>query len=384
MWWDPEFYFPATSRSPWTYNTSLYPNHTFLEVEAKVRQRGREYMQAMQSAKPDIVVLATYLASLPYDQTGGDRNLLPDSEYALLAGFVAGIIEVADARAQIIDGHEFGYYTDDTSTYLSGRNRVVNTSAVVLPPDIVDFYRQRVGFAEGLYVEYAIGSYGHGAWDPTFMTTYWKHHVYNSLVSTDRYVWCYNEDGGRSGLLNWWSDPMTNIPAGLIDATRAARAMLSAGTALGYDLCKDPGADWSVQPRVISNPTLSINAPITGVQLTTGQTLSVSLSISGSPALVRTDLIVDGHLRGSSTGVAPQFNLSDLSVGTHLLIARGFRADGDHVSSNPVRVDIVPAQQNAAPVVAATIPSQTASVGTAFNYTIPAGTFTDADGDALT
>ncbi|MBA3936404.1 MAG: hypothetical protein H0X38_02995 [Planctomycetes bacterium] len=56
----------------------------------------------------------------------------------------------------------------------------------------------------------------------------------------------------------------------------------------------------------------------------------------------------------------------------------------NHVSSNPVRVDVVAAQQNIAQVVAASIPIQAARLGAAFDYTIHAVTFTDADGYALT
>ncbi|MDE0471585.1 MAG: putative Ig domain-containing protein [Ekhidna sp.] len=39
---------------------------------------------------------------------------------------------------------------------------------------------------------------------------------------------------------------------------------------------------------------------------------------------------------------------------------------------------------NASPTVRIMIPDQTAMVGIAFSYTFPAGTFSDADGDALT
>lgn len=39
---------------------------------------------------------------------------------------------------------------------------------------------------------------------------------------------------------------------------------------------------------------------------------------------------------------------------------------------------------NSAPVLVTAIPDRTASVGVAFSYTVPAGTFSDADGDSLT
>ena len=58
--------------------------------------------------------------------------------------------------------------------------------------------------------------------------------------------------------------------------------------------------------------------------------------------------------------------------------------DAGGLTSSVANVTINVSAANDAPVVAATIPTQSTNAGSLFNYTFPAGTFTDADGDALT
>lgn len=58
-------------------------------------------------------------------------------------------------------------------------------------------------------------------------------------------------------------------------------------------------------------------------------------------------------------------------------------SDG-HGGTDAITVNVIIAPVNDAPVLATAIPDQTATVGVAFSYTVPVGTFTDADGTTLT
>jgi Ca2+-binding RTX toxin-like protein len=58
--------------------------------------------------------------------------------------------------------------------------------------------------------------------------------------------------------------------------------------------------------------------------------------------------------------------------------------DSGGLVSNIATATINVAAVNDAPVVAATIPTQSTNAGSLFSYTVPAGTFTDADGDTIT
>jgi len=58
---DPEFYYgDEIADSAWRYNTTQYPDRDFATVEAQVRQRGAEFMTALQSQRPDVTVLLMF------------------------------------------------------------------------------------------------------------------------------------------------------------------------------------------------------------------------------------------------------------------------------------------------------------------------------------
>jgi len=56
-----------------------------------------------------------------------------------------------------------------------------------------------------------------------------EHNVYHALRTTDEYVWFYSEH------MNWWKTP-SNIPAGLEDTIRRARAAHGSGQMPAYDM----------------------------------------------------------------------------------------------------------------------------------------------------
>lgn len=86
------------------------------------------------------------------------------------------------------------------------------------------------------------------------------------------------------------------------------------------------------------------------------------------------------------------FNPSTATLGGTPTTAGNFtfriRTDDSGTGANQQTVtktfSVVIAATNVAPVVVATIPNQAGTVGTAFSFTVPAGTFADANGDTLT
>ena len=124
---DPEFYSAKESYSPWWYDRSgpkviqeppyLARGQSFAEVKAKTRQRGREYMRALQKEKPDIVVLGLFLYSVPRAYALSTEKL-PKTDYALLPAFADGMLEAIGPKAVLIDGNEGSYYLDESRKYL--------------------------------------------------------------------------------------------------------------------------------------------------------------------------------------------------------------------------------------------------------------------------
>src|SRR5688572_5744704 len=76
---------------------------------AQVRLRGREIMQAFQTAYPDLVVFLTFGYSLPWTESGYGKGSLVDCHYGLLAPFLDGMLEAVRGQVKFIDGNELAY-----------------------------------------------------------------------------------------------------------------------------------------------------------------------------------------------------------------------------------------------------------------------------------
>ncbi|UYZ63628.1 Ig-like domain-containing protein [Hymenobacter weizhouensis] len=341
---DPEFYYYKETHSPWVYNTTLYPGKTFAEVEAKVWQRGREFVGALQAELPQADLLFTISVSLSWAQCEGDVSRLAGTQYALLPAFTAGILEAAGTGVTLIDGHEGGYYTDETRKYTGAYDYVRNQSAGVMPADVQAKYRANFRMGEALYVEQVFDS----ARPADYKKSWFEHNAYNALLVTDQYVWCYSErgDGGdwAPNSMNWWTIPPRYLPAGLTDALTSARRKLSAGQALGFDMVKTTGYwDETVAATFETTPQISIVSPANDAQLPANQPLTVTTSLAACAAVSKVEFYVNSRLAATTTAAPRSPSLTNLAPGTYTIFARVFTPEGKHVTSNPVTIDVVDA-----------------------------------------
>ena len=190
--------------------------HTFDEYYARVRQRGKEFIQAINAEYPDITILTLYGPSLPYVQAaqtpGGD---LKKDDYGLLMAFYDGMLDGASRKTDIVDGFEFSYGYHRPVSYDNGRNVILN-QAKTMSKNPAEFARHiRCGF--GTWADNNSGSLG---WHPEdFTKNYYSPEVLrNSLAyalqRSDRYVWVYSER------LHWWD---MNVPQPYVDALSLAK-----------------------------------------------------------------------------------------------------------------------------------------------------------------
>ncbi|SNC77728.1 N-acetylneuraminic acid mutarotase, partial [Hymenobacter gelipurpurascens] len=116
---------------------------------------------------------------------------------------------------------------------------------------------------------------------------------------------------------------------------------------------------------------------------TTGKRL-FDVSIENVKVLDNYDII---RKVGSFTATTETFTTS-VSDGTLNIYFSALASDGGMDRPKVSAIEVfsfgTPPPHNAAPVVAAPIPDQTATAGAAYSYSFPAATFTDADNDALT
>jgi hypothetical protein len=187
----------------------LIGSKTFLQYSDQVRKRGSQLMEAFQQGFPNITILLTFGYSLPWNQSQAGKKDLALVEYGLLAPFLDGMVDAANGKARIVDGHEFGYHYGP-GDFTAGYHQM---KTGVLP-----IVRQRAKYVK-------VFSFGFGIWlDLDSQQRGWfvdkvennPHSprefgalVREALDVSDEYVWIYSQ------IPRWWSEPrgeMKDLP----------------------------------------------------------------------------------------------------------------------------------------------------------------------------
>jgi hypothetical protein len=224
----------------WKYNTTLYPTHTLAQVQAKVKQRGFEFMKSLSLHKPDVKVLATGLWMFPAWETGGNINNIQTSDYCLLKSFADGMLEAATGQVKIIDGNEVSYYWLNTINfhYAPGVYELVSGARGFVDPALNlknDSFKQ-VG--QSVYYE---------KFKPVSKLVNQRrleHNIYNTLLTSDEYVWFYSEENAA-----WWTTP---FPGAADSAIRSGYNKYIQAQPLGFTISNDTIVTYSNDLQIIS------------------------------------------------------------------------------------------------------------------------------------
>ena len=201
----------------WTY--SDFPadwrksGHTFEEYAGKIRERGREFMEAIDKAYPRITILTLYGPS-------AGTTMWPDKPednfLGLLRFFYQGMLDVIGPGTVIIDGWEpaYGYRTRDQ--FVQARKTMLG--------DTAKHYDDPAGFAKhvrcgfGIWADFDWRGIG---WDYTDFTKNYhspagfRASLNYALELADQYVWVYSEE------LKWWNP--ARAPQPYVDALALAK-----------------------------------------------------------------------------------------------------------------------------------------------------------------
>lgn len=183
----------------WTYGTlpqKLKAAHSFEEYQAKVRERGREFIRAINQEYRNLSILMLFGPSLTYRAQG--EGALKNTGYSLLAPFCDGMAEAATSNTTLIDGYEFAYSYRTPDEFAQGRRTILSSIDKSLNPQALG-KRLRVGF--GIWADYDSLKRG---WHPEdFSKNYFtpaqlRASLHHALNASDQYVWVYSER------LRWW------------------------------------------------------------------------------------------------------------------------------------------------------------------------------------
>ncbi len=214
VFYDNEEYFGDALRYP-----GNCANHTVAECQAKAQSRGRQVMDAMRSAWPNVRVLTTRGAWLSDKGTAAGLSGVPYNNVAwanqLVGSFVVGMVDSANGTtAKVIDGGEI--YTARTqnqfATIKAWQKQGMAAHSTLIPAALKPQWATTVSAGFGVYDQPSI--------DVPMDAATWRTTLTNALATTDEYVWAYTER------YDWWGTgwPTATVPAEWVDATRAARS----------------------------------------------------------------------------------------------------------------------------------------------------------------
>lgn len=330
---DPEDYGADT----WLYSSAQFPGKTYAQVCAQVRLRGAQFMTALQTAKPDVIVLFYFLGVMLRYQSENYEGHEYDSPYATFPAFVGGMLSTMAESVTIVDGSEDDYYHDETTQFT--RSRQYQEGAWYLLPETEHAAYDRIEMGSTVYVDNALGHARAGiaskyAYYSTLTATdvqkWYEHNVYHSMLKSDRYTWIYSEQ------MTWWN-PAAPF-AGAYDGLVNAKAKFNAGDRLGFDLCRYAGfLDLAVKPVAVSSAVLSLTGPAHGTVQAEGDVVILNASLA-APADVHSYVFYDNGRELETSMYAPHRTAITLSKGAHTFVARAFLADATHVTSNLLTV----------------------------------------------
>ena len=331
---DPEPYGP----NPWKYSERLYPDKSFAEVEAQVRQRGAQWLSAIQDEFPNPRILSFYLLSIVRGQSEDNPANIPNIPYALLRAFLEGMLDVASPATRIIDGNEYVHYNDETNKYFGdfpGHEWLGNLPAGFISPENQAKYADQVDIGTSLYMDNVLVRpiLGSVIFPDDYKQEWWKHNVYYALATTDEYVWCYSEQ------MNWWENVV--FPGGE-EGIVFAKEKYFQGLPLGFDLYKasEDYWDFDVPGTVITSPAVSITGPSYGATLTAPATITIQATATGSN-IEMIEFYMNSQKYGESDSGSASYTWTDLPPGACTFLARVFDADGKHGTSGSLHVTIV-------------------------------------------
>ncbi len=225
--------------SIWIYDNILYPNYSLVQVQEKVRQRGKEFMQALQTYSPDIKVFCTGAWVFTSWDANGNIDNIANTVSCLLKSFCDGMIEGATQNAKLIDGNEIAYYWPNTINwfYSPGAYKEISDNSFIAP-EIKNKTLTNMQVSHGFYLNtcYPISE------DKNKKRL--EHHIYQELLWSDEYMWFYTEEGTE-----FWLNPFPPIIDSIL---LSAKNKIALGQELGFTIKNDTLSNFSNDLKIIS------------------------------------------------------------------------------------------------------------------------------------
>ena len=185
---------------------------SFADYRTKVRQRGQQWMKAVNGPFPDITVLLTFAYSI----TGGQPKDREGASYGLLGDFLDGMLDACTPQTKIVDAWEEAYTYKTKEQFQQAFDSIkVRLAALAADPEK---YRRRIQAGFGIWMDCNWRKVGWHTDDLSknfFTPAEFETSVRLALQASDQYVWIYTEQP------RWWTNE--KLPQAYVEALRNAR-----------------------------------------------------------------------------------------------------------------------------------------------------------------
>lgn len=156
--------------------------------------------------------------------------------------FFEGMLEAAGPDVQIIDGNESAYNYSSSKEFYRSYWGIRQDALSLIAPELRSKYNAQVRVGQAVYLDMIFnlrpdykGGYASSTMSAKERSRYCQHNVYYALKTSDEYAWIYGEN------LAWWPHDNariknTELPFGIEEALRAARAKIQNDVSLGFNL----------------------------------------------------------------------------------------------------------------------------------------------------
>jgi hypothetical protein len=214
---DPEYYYKDSTLNPWVYRASWYKGLSYRQVGNYVRKRGKQFIQALETNKPDVKILCFWLLGLVSMQN--QLHPIAETGMALYPFFVEGMLEGKNKTSEIIDGNEYSYgYQTSASFVESGKYQRTNGAKLI--KESLTSKIQNVSLAHAVFFDliYATSTVYENGYDNKTKQCWLRNNLYNAFKTTDKYVWFYNEK------INWWKG---QVPSGVAEIIKDVKTQIN-------------------------------------------------------------------------------------------------------------------------------------------------------------
>jgi hypothetical protein len=173
---------------------------TVEEVQEKVRERGRQWAQAVSADFPEIVIAILSMYEHPWLDTidpRGDGKMDINHGTFLKPAFIDGLLLGLHEKAKLVNFTLSSYVDSRYENLARVRNECKEQSMVV--STVPELARRRISYSAGLWTD---AGFGHtGRFSPTDVRVNHrdperhKHATHNALATSDHYVWHWSENG---------------------------------------------------------------------------------------------------------------------------------------------------------------------------------------------